>query len=328
MNLDGLKELKEKQESSKLQLQQHQQSINEDKLEQAKTRETIGKSVKYLIDYLDNHTTRTHITNQLKSVGTPDALKVVDSINKLRDSLENQPNHSGVLDNLLKSTKENKPDDKDIIKAVNDIDFTAITNSIESLPSLIAKESQEQIDYTIQLDDLKTGIDSLQKVVKKLKLETTVEAPVVNVEKPDLEPIDKELKKVTSAVKGIKLPKTDLTKLEKEQLKQTKLLKEIRDTPGGGGSGGGGKIYATNTDNELIVDATVNVSASVDEAVGIDDTTTANTLYVGKATIATATSSALWKVSKLDESTGLLTWADGDDNYDNVWDNRASLSYS
>ena len=64
-------------------------------------------------------------------------------------------------------------------------------------------------------------------------------------------------------------------------------------------------------------------------ALRIDDTTTANVTYVGKAAIGTATDAAAWQIHKLDETSGLIqTWADGDANFDNVWDNRAGLSYS
>lgn len=61
----------------------------------------------------------------------------------------------------------------------------------------------------------------------------------------------------------------------------------------------------------------------------LDDTTTANVTYVGYGGIGAATSAATWRIKKLDETTGLvITWADGNRKFDNVWDNRASLSYS
>lgn len=61
----------------------------------------------------------------------------------------------------------------------------------------------------------------------------------------------------------------------------------------------------------------------------IDDTTTANTTYIGKAPIGSATSGTVWQIAKLDTSSGLTkTWADGNSSFDNIWDNRASLSYS
>jgi len=64
----------------------------------------------------------------------------------------------------------------------------------------------------------------------------------------------------------------------------------------------------------------------------LDDTTTTNVTYVGKAVLtgsAIATSSAVWQIQKIDETTGMIiTWADGDASFNNIWDNRASLTYA
>ncbi len=55
-------------------------------------------------------------------------------------------------------------------------------------------------------------------------------------------------------------------------------------------------------------------------AIKIDDYTTANVTYIGKARIKSSTSSAVWQIQKIDETTGMtITWADGDDSYDNIW---------
>lgn len=66
-------------------------------------------------------------------------------------------------------------------------------------------------------------------------------------------------------------------------------------------------------------------------AIQLDDVTTSNVTYVGKAAIGSATSSAVWQIFKLDESgspiTLVITWADSNDSYDNVWNDRASLTY-
>lgn len=61
-----------------------------------------------------------------------------------------------------------------------------------------------------------------------------------------------------------------------------------------------------------------------------DETTTANTIYVGAAAMGTATSAAAWQITRIVTSGGNIvqTWADGDSAADNIWDNRASLSYS
>jgi len=64
-------------------------------------------------------------------------------------------------------------------------------------------------------------------------------------------------------------------------------------------------------------------------ALNLDDTSTTDTTYIGEARIGTATSVAKWRIQKLDESSGLtIQWADGNGEFDNVWDDRVGLSYS
>lgn len=53
-------------------------------------------------------------------------------------------------------------------------------------------------------------------------------------------------------------------------------------------------------------------------------------IYKGEALPGSLTSASVWRVRKL-TLTGddvAETWADGDSNFDNVWDDRVSLSYS
>jgi hypothetical protein len=65
------------------------------------------------------------------------------------------------------------------------------------------------------------------------------------------------------------------------------------------------------------------------QAIRIDEYS-ATVTYVGKAATGSAEGSAVWQIQRLTESSGDLTveWADGNDSFDNVWTNRASLSYS
>lgn len=52
--------------------------------------------------------------------------------------------------------------------------------------------------------------------------------------------------------------------------------------------------------------------------------------YVGYAHPGTSTADAFWRIKKITQ-TGAdvsITWADGDSLFDNVWDNRASLTYA
>lgn len=53
--------------------------------------------------------------------------------------------------------------------------------------------------------------------------------------------------------------------------------------------------------------------------------------YLGHAWPGTATSAAAWRIQKMvfgADGDVTTTWADGNTAFDNVWDNRASLSYS
>jgi hypothetical protein len=60
----------------------------------------------------------------------------------------------------------------------------------------------------------------------------------------------------------------------------------------------------------------------------LDDTNPA-LLYVGEAASGSSTSAPSWRIKRVDLSSGvILVWADGNSNFDNVWDNRASLTYS
>ena len=50
--------------------------------------------------------------------------------------------------------------------------------------------------------------------------------------------------------------------------------------------------------------------------------------YIGEASIGTATSAASWRIKKVDSASGtIITWA-GTGIFNQIWDNRASLSYS
>ena len=61
------------------------------------------------------------------------------------------------------------------------------------------------------------------------------------------------------------------------------------------------------------------------------DKSNSSFIYIGLATIGSATSATAWQIQRLDQSstdTPNIKWADGNDSFDNIWDNRASLTYS
>mgnify|MGYP006992597009 CR=1 FL=1 len=53
--------------------------------------------------------------------------------------------------------------------------------------------------------------------------------------------------------------------------------------------------------------------------------TAGNYTYIGKALCGSATSDAVWQIKRIDATTGtIIQWADGDQDFDNVFDNRAT----
>ena len=64
-------------------------------------------------------------------------------------------------------------------------------------------------------------------------------------------------------------------------------------------------------------------------SIRVDDAT-ATVTYVGEAVIGSTEASSVWRIKKLETIGSILyiTWADGNQSFDNIWDNRASLSYT
>lgn len=72
----------------------------------------------------------------------------------------------------------------------------------------------------------------------------------------------------------------------------------------------------------------VTIQGEEQRALRVDDSATPVS-YIGEAPVGSATSAAVWRIKKVDETSGtIVTWADGNSQFDNIWDNRASLTYS
>lgn len=183
------------------------------------------KAFNALIRYMDGKTTKTEVVNQLKSISTPDVDKVVTALSKL---------DADVLANKL----DLKP-------------LEAILNGVKREVSLIPKshatfEQKDSVKVT-NLDEVKFDTSDLEKAIKDLKLDPKIDvkAPIVNVDKPDLKPLQDVMLDLLKAVQKIELPKqefpkTDLSKVEKKLDESNKHLKAITEKRFGGGGGGGG----------------------------------------------------------------------------------------
>lgn len=81
--------------------------------------------------------------------------------------------------------------------------------------------------------------------------------------------------------------------------------------------------------NGSLVDEQIIQSKEYFEALRIDEISD-NLVYIGYADIGTLDGAPDWAIKRL-QKTGVVTsvqWADGNQNYDNIWDDRASLTYS
>lgn len=60
------------------------------------------------------------------------------------------------------------------------------------------------------------------------------------------------------------------------------------------------------------------------------DEPNAATTYVGQAATNSAVGDPVWKIKRIliSGTETIIEWADGNSNFDNVWNNRASLTYS
>ena len=290
----------------------------------------VLRAIELLVKFLDKKVTKTEVINQLREVSTPDVLKVVAAVEKLDGTVQqNKLDLSGVEQELKNAVEQLKQVPKTLPDAPEAIESVKVSNLSEI--------------------DLKPLLDAINALDLKVEAPiVNVDAPKVDVAAPDLKPIKAIFTDLLKAVKNIKMPDvkleaTDTSKIEKELEKQTKQLDELIKQPkGGGGGGGNGSPYTDSTGKvmnvELETDGSIPVtvvaggSAAAQTVSKIDDTTTANVVYIGKAELtgaAISTSGAVWQIKKLDTSSIALDkkWADGDSSYNNVWDNRASLTY-
>ncbi len=57
----------------------------------------------------------------------------------------------------------------------------------------------------------------------------------------------------------------------------------------------------------------------------LDDITDKGLTYIGKAAMGSTVSDEVWQIKRIDETLGMvITWADGDDLFDNVWEDRST----
>lgn len=311
MDTSRLKDINADLASKRTELDRHENVL----AATSKVSDTVLFSTISLIKYLEGHVTKTEVTNQLKTIGTPDALKVVTAVNQLHQTLKTHKNTD-----LTEVTKVMK----------------GILDEAKKLPKDLPKIPETKVvDYSKQFSSLTDAIKAVEKVVKEQKL--VAEAPIVNVpetnvnvDAPDLEPLQSSIKDVIKAVNDIVIPEyiTDNKEVEKLLKASNKLLKNILEKPVGGGGGGGGSSWMTvNTTGipvpvELTADGSVPVDASGFKLYDIEEDTTS---YYGKTN-----ANGDYLIEKVTAT--LVSYATESNNgsvtsYTNAWTNRATLTF-
>lgn len=258
--IEDLKNANKKRSEDTLNNNRHDDLVNSN----YRLQETVLKSFKSLVDYLDNRTSKTAVVNQLRSIGTPDALKVAESVDNLHETIKA---HQG--DEVTQRTLA------DISKTMSQV-----LDQAKQIPKKqITPEKQKFVDYTKQMATLQKAVESVEMALKNQSI--VVEAPVINVpetnvsvEAPDLSPLGKDLKAIEKAVKKIVLPKPEKipsnSKIEKELQKHTKTLEKILDKPTGGLKGQRATPYSDSNDNPAFVTLTNNGKIPVDPGLAIN----------------------------------------------------------
>jgi hypothetical protein len=82
-----------------------------------------------------------------------------------------------------------------------------------------------------------------------------------------------------------------------------------------------GRVGGVSTGQPFKFTDTVNYAFKITEASPVT--------YIAKAKIGTLQSASSWQVMKIDETSGsVITWADGNDNFDNIATDLTGLNYS
>lgn len=223
-------EINKKNQGNDLSLKRHQDILKTS----SRNSDTVIDATAALIRYMEGHTSKTEVVNQLTSIGTPDVFEVVEAVEALHATLKTHKNTD--LSELTKLMQ-------------------SVLDEAKKLPKTLPEAPQipKPVDNTAQLKDLLTAVKAVESVVKAQKL--VVHPPVVNVPKssinveaPDLKPLQQGFKDVVKAVTKIVIPehKTDNKAVEKLLKDANKLLKDILQKPVSSGGGGGSSWTAVN----------------------------------------------------------------------------------
>ena len=104
------------------------------------------------------------------------------------------------------------------------------------------------------------------------------------------------------------------------------LIDDLRLMFEGGGGTSGGATEVTQLQNKTLLESIDSELSFKGKLLRWDDYSTSD-IYLGYADSGSVDANPVWAVKKIEESTGIITWADGDKSFDNIWDDRLTLTY-
>lgn len=185
------------------------------------------------------------------------------------------------------------------------------------------KNNDNRADQNKIFKQIGTSLSNFEVALSRLEL-----SPQINVTGLTKEELKKEIDKILS-----KLPASSKREVviayenaNPDKYINVRLTDGIEHYKALAGGGGGTPDGATVSKQDEIITAIQGISGSVNYTTRI--VTVGSLTYIGNAAIGSATSVAVWQIKRLATPGLTKLWADGNDNFDNVWDNRESLSYS
>ena len=166
-----------------------------------------------------------------------------------------------------------------------------------------------------------------------------VPAPVVNVPAPvvnvDTKEVVKELKNISSILteeeeKEETTKKVLLVDEDGSFLDIKKLFKILGDKILSKSGNDGHNIVGVSGGLST-ANAETLINGGKSYAIRVDTASEVNIMYIGKAVVGTTGEQSIWQIQKIDKTgaieTAVIKWANGNDSYVNIWDNRTSLTY-
>ena len=219
---------------------------------------------------------------------------------------------------LRKNEKQSSKTKSELIKAISRVEKATRKNKPLKIEQKDYTELLKAIENKIDDDNIIEALSEIKKAVKE------IESPEINIEKVDKIKPQKLLEKIEAKKTDLAVPEKMEVELTKKQLK---LLTPYPVT--------GVDARIVNSEDERVNPATEEkqdemISKLENYVTLIDDYTTTNVTYIGKAVAGSSEGATVWQIKALDETGNYLKikYAGGESTFTNEWDERVNYTYS